>query len=440
MKMFKRAVMALALVTCPAPALAQANFTPTERERSVATIVQEIALRQIQMAQGDTSIDVSAMEQRLRGVVASPDYRASRPLVQDLVLRLLSSTLMNDFRANCAELVSLTDGLTARADSQPVLDRADFSLQFVVGSVCDQHRAARALVVLTARYSELIAELEDETILRAARHLDDAATLEFLVDGRWRPTDEDTDVALLRLHLARLYLQASNVDRASEVAQSLVVAPGASVSTIVRLLVEKDFRSIIERDPETFEFGAIMAWQLSSVEARATSGPNVLRLQNAHARLLFFLDRKEEALTLVDAALARVTAAGETPAFTDQDDELNWTHDLRASILLAMQSDEEALAALQRGVDVANASGGDLVSQLLNRSADLVSLGRSAEALEALAGYDPANASPYGQMVALRIRACALHQTGDVAGARAVVADMRERAADSLLQAQAAAV
>jgi len=60
--------------------------------------------------------------------------------------------------------------------------------------------------------------------------------------------------------------------------------------------------------------------------------------------------------------------------------------------------------------------------------------------LQALQGFDPARASPYGQMVALRIRACALYQTGDIAGARAVVAEMRARATDSLLQAQAAAV
>lgn len=441
MKTFlKQALAALMLISLATVASAQSGFVPNESERAVLMRAGEIAERYL--SQDDLSENIEATEQELRAVIASPGYRSARPIVRDMVLRILATTLSANLcpRARCEEVVRIANGLSERPDDNPELERADHLLLFIAGATCDEPSAARALTVLASRYPDDLASFEDLSIIQAARRLDDTATLEFLVDGRWTPSEEDTDVSILRLQLARNYVRARNLDRAGEVAQSLVVAPGASIATIVRLLVEKDFAPIIARDPQTFDFDAIMAWQLNSVATRAAAGPDQLSLQNSHARMLLVLDRKDEALALVDAALARVAAAGDAPAFNDQDEELNWTHDLRSSILQAMQSDEEALAALQQGVDAAAASGRDVVSQLLNRSADLVGLERGAEALQALQGFDPARASPYGQMVALRIRACALYQTGDIASARAVVAEMRARATDSLLQAQAAAV
>ncbi len=442
MKTFvKRVLAALVLAALPVTAGAQSGFVPTEPERAILMRAGGIAQRQL--SQQDVTQNTEVAEQELRAIMSEPDYRRARPLVRDMVTRILVTILIVDLDppGRCQEVLRLTEGMIERHDGAPPgIDRSDFITQFVAGATCDEPSAARALAALVSRYPEALETFDDNSIVQAARYSTDIATLEYLVDGRWQPDGDVTDLSDLRLELARLHVRARNLDRASEVAQSLVVAPGASIGSIIRLLVEKDFAPLIARDPQTFEFAALLDWQVNSARTRAEAAPDNLRRQLEYADVLLLLDRKEEALAFVDALLARTNTADGAQAFQDQDDQLNWAHNMRATILDAMQSPEESLAALQRGVEAANASGGDRVSQLLNRSHDLVRLGRSRDALDALAAFNPDNASPYGDMVALRVRTCALHQTGDIAGAQASLNEMRARASDSLIQVYSASI
>ena len=437
----KRALTALVLAALPVTADAQNGFVPTEPERALLMRAGEIAQRQL--SQQDVTQNTEVAEQELRAVMSEPDYSRARPLVRDMVRRILATILVVDLDppGRCHEVLRLTEGIIERHEAAlPGMDRADFVIQFVAGATCDEPSAARALAALVSRYPEALANFEDNSIVQAARYSTDIATLEYLVDGRWQPDDDVTDLSDLRLELTRLHVRNGNVERASEVAQSLVVSPAASIGAIIRLLVEKDFAPLIARDPQTFEFAALLDWQVNSVRTRAEAAPDNLRRQLDYADVLLLLDRKREALAFVDALLARANTADAAQAFQDQDDQLNWAHNTRATILDAMQSPEESLAALERGVEAANASGGDLVSQLLNRSHDLVRLGRSREALDALASFNPDNASPYGDMVALRVRTCALHQTGDIVGAQTSLNEMRARASDSVIQVYSATI
>lgn len=436
-----RVLAALVLAALPITAGAQNGYVPTAPERAILTRAGEIAQRQL--LQQDVTQNSEVAERELRAVMSEPDYRSARPLVRDMVTRILTTILVIDLDrpGRCQEVLRLTEGLIERHDNAPPgMDRADFVVQFVAGATCDEPSAARALAALVNRYPEALADFEDNSIVQAARYSTDIATLEYLVDGRWQPDDDFTDLSDLRLELTRLHVRDGNVDRASEVAQSLVVAPAASIGAIIRLLVEKDFAPLIARDQQTFEFAVLLDWQVNSARTRAEAAPDNLRRQLDYADALLLLDRKEEALAFVDTLLARANTTDGAQAFQDQNEQLNWAHNTRATILDAMQSPEESLAALERGVEAANASGSDRVSQSLNRSHDLVRLGRSRDALDALASFDPNNASPYGDMVALRVRTCALHQTGDIAGAQASLNEMRARASDSVIQVYSASI
>jgi len=118
---------------------------------------------------------------------------------------------------------------------------------------------------------------------------------------------------------------------------------------------------------------------------------------------------------------------------------VNWLHDERSTIIDAMGRPEDSLAAMQQGIE-AGERGGDNVSQLLNRSAELVRFGRPAEALEHVERLNLAQTSPYGQMVALRVKACAQSALGDTAAMRTTLSQMRDREDDSLIQVREAAL
>lgn len=427
--------LALVALTLTTNASAQSSPAPlTAVERSAVETMRQV---------GEAAVDgdLAEAERLARGIIAQRSFRQMRPEFQAMVQRQLAAILIYDGASNCPESLPLIERLARTSANDAQFDSSDWWLFLTAAEVCDDDaRLSNALGEIVRRHPERLADRQDDAVLRLAGSSDDAQTLAYFAHGGWIPSDPATDRSHLRLRLTRAYLRAGDIDAARETAQSLVVNGLGDWRSIVILLVEKEFDPITQADPETFNLDAILAWQFHSIETAAAAHPDSLALQIAHIQTLYAANRLDEALAVADAAVARIAASpAGMPAFADQDQQANWLHDRRASVLEAQGSPEEALAAMQAGVETGE-RGLSNVSQTLNRAADLVRLGRGAEALEAIAAVPSTRQSKYGQMVALRIRTCALAQVGDTAGMRASLREMRARAEDSLLQMRGAAI
>jgi tetratricopeptide (TPR) repeat protein len=166
------------------------------------------------------------------------------------------------------------------------------------------------------------------------------------------------------------------------------------------------------------------------VRALSTANPNLLEGVNNLALALIRLDRGEEALALLDAAIERTRAGTASERFGDQSEHLNWTRNNRAYALLSLGRREDAVAEMRRGARLPE-SGRVNVSQTFNLANLLLRLGRSQEALETLAEVDLNYSSPYGWMVAHHAIACAQVELGRRAEAEALLVQMRARGSAS---------
>ncbi len=424
-------ILAVWLLALP-PTAAEAQRTRTAQETEFLNTIDAAA----QLVQSNPAEAAN----RLRTLMRARDFQALNSQLQASARRVFLVALLRQTPASCSEALPLSDRLTQEASQNREMRALDLTLAFWIGAACDdQRRTDNALIVIATTRPDVLTELDENAVFQSAIKSRNVEMLSHLVDGAWRPSSSSTDLSPLRLVLIRLYLRQHDLPRAREVAQSMIVSGSSGIASVVVLLVDKEFDEITTADPGMYDFDQVLDWQMRNAQS-AAADPNSLSAQNSLAEALTVRNRLPEALAVVDAAIARMNAAPpETPAFTDQEMQANWTHERRANILAYMNDREAALAALQAGVEQGE-GGGANVSQLLNRAADLVALNRGAEALQAIDAYDPSNASPYGQMVALRVRACALAQTGDRDGMNAVITQMRARQQDSLMQVRDAAL
>lgn len=429
-------VAAAAILLTATTAAAQNRYPPlTNAEREAADTLRSVA------NEYNEDSDFEAAERTIRRVIATRGFSGFRPELQELAYRQLAYVLIARETVPCDEAIPLAARLAESTVDDARGGRMDWAIYMAAADRCDDDdHLATAVAGAVRNQPALFAGMPDQTVLQALRNIEDRTTLAHFVNGGWRPQDPATDLSWQRLRLTRLHLRANDVAAASEVAQALTTNGRADAHAIILLLVEKEFDRVTQADPETFDFEAIQRWQLRNLETSAAAEPNNLNLQTQWVEALLVANRLDDALAAADAAIARIDASTSTSlAFTDQEEQANWMHDARGRVLRARGSHEEALAALQRGVE-SGERGHQNVSQLLNRAGDLIDLGRGAEALRATADMDEAFASPYGEMVRLSIRVCGYAQTGNDARMRSTLDEMRAREADSLLQVYSAAL
>lgn len=416
-----------------APATAQAQDLTREEQRAA-----EVLMRTEELLEAGRNEEA---ERNARLIIESRPFQSFRPEIQVAALQIYGAMLTEQLPARCSDILPVADRLLATQPQDAETNNYSHYLAFWSAYVCDDdERAARTIASTVQRTPSLLAELPDYAVVAMALNLNDAATLSHFVNGSWRPSDPATDLSLIRLRLTRLHLRAGNLDQAREAAQDLIDGGDASARAIVVLLVDKEFDPITRTDPTTYNYDRILERQLSNLEARAIAAPDSLSLQIQRAEALYVRNRLPEALAVADAALARIANSTEqSPAFSDQADQLNWLHDQRGTIINAMGSPEEGLAALQQGIEAGEDGKSDNVSQLLNRSAELVRHGRPTEALEHVDRLNLPLTSPYGRMVALRVQACAFSQLGNEQRMRGVLDQLSARAEDSHVQVEIAA-
>lgn len=361
---------------------------------------EEVALVNAGLKSYDAKNWPLAAEQ-LRTAADAPDFPGLTPDSQWLTQRVLADAAYNagDYQ---------TSARAARAATQFEKSDGDDWYMRVWASLAveDKSDAIESLTILATRFPKLLAAFRLRTIgsiFSGADGLADGEKLQVellraLIAASWSPSDQPANSAdWMWLHLVRYDLANSFAEEANTVAARI-----ASSDILRQMKTEKIFDAIIAASPARYDEDKALDREIAENLKRVAEKPDLLEPAVAAADSLYMRDRQDEALALVDPLLAK---AG-TTAFKDAKDQLNWLHDMRARVLLALGRRDEAIAELALGA--ANPEGGSPnVSQVINLAGLYNSSGRPGDALAMLAKLGSKSVSPFGRMEAETERGCA---------------------------------
>lgn len=286
----------------------------------------------------------------------------------------------------------------------------------------DRNAAATSLVELLRRAPERAPDLEYHLLWGAVAADHDApgraALLLTLFDLDYSPRHTGDASELWRL-LAEL-----QADRGDSAAASRTLARVTTAPSLVRVLADRRFDALIDRDAPQFDLVRAGQARVADLRARAILSPDVLETQVELVSALLQVGEDEDALALVEEIVANEASTGAGhPGYRDADDQLPWAYNHAATALVRLGRREAAVEYLRRGAELAE-EGVPNVSQTLNLAQLYNSLGRHDEALATLQGV-VANMSTIGRMVQANARLRAALESGDRNAAAEAMALLR---------------
>jgi tetratricopeptide (TPR) repeat protein len=420
------AVVAALIMAQSWPATARDTTAPAAEQRITPEGAAAALAEAVQRARNNDARGIIAA---LRPVIGSPAFATLTEVQRYWVCALLGSALYQteDYAGAMPLLRQATEFGQASGN--------DWRMRFWGAlAVNDYADAVGSVATLARRWPITLNTISSRTVRRLRYNMrgrpdEDALTLQLLQAlhrAGWRPQNEPIppDHSFDRVTLSRLLLDRGDANEAQRVAQD-VQHPLA----IATMMIDRRYDAVMRRSPG--ELPALFETHLGRVRAEAAAHSDRLEAANRLADALFELDRGEEALAVLDAAIERAGSTRESGRrFQDQDDALNWTRNHRAWALLSLGRGDEAAAEMARGAR--HPENGDVnVSQLINLGEVYLRIGRSAEAVDALTDLDLGRVSGYGWMNAHYVLACAKREMGLQAEADAVLAAMRARGDDS---------
>lgn len=410
----------LALLCALSTASAETAHERTERR-----------LREAQQALPENAVETEAFA---RDTIARATARRLPPRVRRKAIDVLAEAVADQGRCG-ADLPPAEQALSG-ADVGEDAWRFALALNYE----CDDYERAGALLSeVHRRHPETIDGMAGSMIFRLGIRSHDSALLAFVVGDGWTPDDPAVDKSDLRLALIRAYIAFGDQAAATVAAHALIENGASDLGAIVVLLSEKTFDSIVSADPTRFEFIALVNRFSTNAFANYQRHPDRLSVLHALAGTLESLNRSQEALILVDDAIARIAAARRSnPPFRDMD-ELNWTYNIRGNLRERLGQQREALEDLTAGAERSE-GGGVNVSQRLNRASMLLSNERAEEAFAAARDVSPANLSPYGRSVRRNIMVCAAAELGRTEEMHDLLAEAVAHASNSYSGLQSSAM
>jgi tetratricopeptide (TPR) repeat protein len=374
---------------------------------------------------GDAHGYLAALER----FMSTPTYRGM-PTEQRTALRgVYLGSLAGTGRATEAykELKSLTD---SGADATGALWLYRTQAALVLKDHLD---AMKSFTVLLQKWPLLASSVNDEFVFEAFRQEGDATAarserirgLLALYDSKWTPHDPFTVLDGQRLELVRGLMEQNQVGKAREVAATI-----SYPNTIASMRMARRFDAVIPTAQSQADLADLADRYIQTLRDKVRETPERLSGANALASSLYDRAKLTEALAVVDDAIARATPAdgGKSP-FSDMD-QLIWTYNRKADILLYLGRGEEAIAAMKSGAARLEL-GANNVSQQLNLGQFYMLMGRPEEALTATDQVGEGNVSGYGRMDREGIRAQAYLQLHDMAKYRASLSYMTAHAEDA---------
>lgn len=370
--------------------------------------------------------DPKGAEAEFHAVIDNPHFSLLDAKIRYYAFYLLATAETRDGDAAAAY-----DHLLQAAAAAPDARNGSYwwSMMDVASTLDKRDEIADAIVTLARTFPDTLSDIDDWYIRSAIRKARKGAlqrgpahyqaALEALVAINYHPSDLFQDAEYLKLDLTRLYADEGKTDAAKTLAATLV-----EPSSIVPLQVDKRYAGLISPDPARYM--QALADDVATARKQAADHPDRIEGAQTLASALLSDDKPEEALTLIDAALAKATA--QPGAYSDLDNQLRWALETRNEVLMRLGRWDEALAAEIQARDV---SKDDKVSQRINLADLYVRIGRPADAIAEVKTVDAKNTSAYGSTAAEVARACAYAALGDKTSMTAALDFLKAHADDT---------
>lgn len=407
------ALGASGLSSTPAEAAEQQSSAITHDELSAAIITGYDALR---------AGDLATAKAMFNTARAAPQFSSLDRTTQHFVLANLSYSLLG--------LQEFNDALepTRKTTEFKEATAQDWQRRLNLSAILkDKDDVAISLTALASSWPKTLSQISFEAIGRATsapRHggpNDDVRfkLLQALYTARWTPEDPAFTADYQWSEFAELLLKRGDVGQARIVYRDIT-----SSMTLIRMASDKRFDAITQGDANTVDISSAINTELVKVRTLVEATPRKLKTTNRLAAMLLYRNQSEEALNILDAAIEKVRAGGSDP-FDDMN-EYNWTLNERAWALKQLGRIDEAISEEARAARKAE-NGGTNVSQLINLAGTYNDAKRPKDALLTLEDLDFGRTSPYGQMEALSVKACAYAQLDNRAKYTEIIEQMRSK-------------
>ena len=290
-------------------------------------------------------------------------------------------------------------------------------------SAGDYIDAARAAAKLARNWPDRLRSFSDRAIFKMGNEAQngDAETagelLSALFDAKWKPESPYKTADALWLGLIRIRLSQGDTAGAKDAAAAI-----SDPDAIITMRSDKRFDALVAADPQRYDVPKAYDCKLADERAASAAAPDVLEGVIHIADTLYHMNRMQEALDLIDTALARGKA--DPKAFRDAADMLNWALDQRSHILFALGRNDEAFETLERGA-AEKEHGMPNISQAINLADEYTVYDRPKDALRALTQFDPSDTSAYGRVALDDARVRAYFALGDKDNLAKTLAEMK---------------
>ncbi len=295
----------------------------------------------------------------------------------------------------------------------------------------DEGEALESITKVARTWPHDLANFDDPTLFQIGRDAhggadianQERAFLEAVFAASWKPKDAFRSGDLLWLRLVIRRLEQGDLKGAAAVAARI---EGADV--LMRMQADKRFDALIAGDPARYDVAKAFVRNFTDIQAKATAAPDKLEGINQIADHLFRSNHEQDAFDRIEEAMRRGRSTN-GKAFSDYDDQLNWTMDLRSQTLFALGRQDEAFASLTAGAQHSE-HGAPNVSQAINLADWYNIYDRPKDALDSVAAVNTAYVSRYGMLALQNARACAYYELGDRINLDKTLAEMRLHADD----------
>ncbi len=418
------ALTVLAVLTVAGAAHADLPAPAPEATYGTQAAVQAAFMKGLDAAKAN---DLPGARRNFTAALDDPAFGQIPPRVQYAILYLLGAT---EFELKDYALAY--EHLTRAGQTSPDLRELAY-WRVLLDAAGGTHRPEALADSLTdeatnapATLSEMDSRMLSFDVYSIQTLKDDARTLrvlEALRAAHFQPNDPFITNEAWWMDLIRLYGQAGRGDEARALAASL-----STPESVAALQSNKLYADYAPKGADAYT--AAVTTETARLRAAAAAHPDRLEGANALASRLMSDGRLDEALSVIDAALAKTKTNTKSPgksAFTDQGEQLEWAYFHEANILAKLGRWDNAVAAQ---VKSRNATSWDTISQKVNLGDIYYETGKPAQALDAVKSLTRNDGSPYGNMASEEVRACAYAQQGKTAELAISMAFMKAHAAD----------
>jgi tetratricopeptide (TPR) repeat protein len=302
--------------------------------------------------------------------------------------------------------------------------QARFALTLGAGKIADTVTTVEEMVGGNPEVLNSIPIADFFALSRNVKNLKDPPLLRRLLAvlaGAYSPPEPGVSTDAFRQQYAAILAEAGD-----KPAAAALVGQIEAPTVLMSMSLDPRLREMM---PARFDVRSSVERHMARMREIAAAHAGVIRPQLFVAEDLALLGKPLDALAVLDA-IDPGKAGG--PAYSDQDDQLNWWWDARARAYAMLGRYDDAAAAFAQGKAITE-NGRPNISQTINLAGIQARFGRFTDALATLApiGAGKVTGSPFGMMQFRAVHGCASFKAGKIGDAKADLAYMREHMADA---------